>query len=93
MIVLTGMSKTTRLLQLAHESYAYIVCADAQRRDQLWRRIRSLGLSCPQPITWDEFVKGQYFSRGINEFMIDDLDDCIQKMTAVPIRVVTLSDE
>ena len=88
-----GSGKTEQILNIAHENFAYIICADHVRRDQLWRRIRERGLSCPQPITWAEFINRQYFTRGINAFLIDDLDLCVQRCTEVPILAVSLNDK
>lgn len=84
--------KSQDLLLLAQEQFAYIVCPHLAGVQELWARAREMELNIPQPITWNEFVSGRYHGRGIKAFIIDDLDHCIQSMTAVPITAVSLTD-
>ena len=83
--------KTEDILKLAAEDFSYIVCPTRQDVGRLWRRIQDFGLNIPQPITWDEFVHGRYRGAGISSFVIDDLDRCIQGMTSVEIKAVSLT--
>ena len=48
-------------------------------------------LEIPFPITWAEFVEKRYYGRGINSFMIDNLDLCIQQMTDVEIKTISIN--
>lgn len=85
-------SKTHDLLLMAQETFSYIVCPSQSDVNRLWRRAVEMELNIPQPITWHELVNGRYRSLGIKGFIIDDLDRCIQSMTMVPIKAVSLND-
>jgi hypothetical protein len=86
--------KTDAVLRLAQASFAYIVCANQQRVEEVWRRILELNLNLPQPITWDAFVAGRYRGRGIKGgFVFDDLDTCLRSMTHVDIKGISLTGE
>jgi hypothetical protein len=50
-----------------------------------------MGLDIPMPLTWDEFANHRYHGRGIKGFVIDNLDLCIQQMTHVPVRAVSVT--
>ena len=84
--------KSWDILHLAQEDFSYIVCptlADVQR---LWRQALELGLHIPQPITRDEFVHRRYNGGGVRSFVIDDIDRCVQGMTTVEVRAISLTD-
>ena len=51
-----------------------------------------MGLDIPFPLTWHEFATGIYHGSGIRGFVIDNLDMCIQQVTNVPVRAVSLTD-
>jgi hypothetical protein len=83
--------KSEQILRLAVEHFAYIVCPTMQEVTDLWSRAKELNLDIPQPITWDAFVDHRYYSRGIKAFVIDNLDLCVQSMTTVDIKGVSLN--
>lgn len=81
--------KTTRILRMAEQEHAYIVCFNHEEAQRLWRIAREQKIRIPQPITWDEFRNGRYRGLGIKGFMIDNLDHCIQSMTTVEVKAAT----
>lgn len=83
--------KTTELLQLAVEHFAYIVCPDMRSARHVWDVARHLGLNIPQPITWQEFLEHRYRGAGVKAFIIDDLDACLESMTMVPIIAASMT--
>ncbi|GAS92672.1 hypothetical protein [Mycolicibacterium brisbanense] len=83
--------KSHDVLTLAAEHFSYIVCVDRRHADELWRRAKHRNLDIPQPITWEEFVNGRYHGPGVNSAIIDDLDRCIQRLTHVQIKAVSLT--
>lgn len=84
--------KSEQILRLAVEHFAYIVCPTMEQVTELWARARELNLDIPQPITWDAFVAHRYHARGVKAFVIDNLDLCIQYMTSVDIKGVSLNE-
>jgi hypothetical protein len=87
--------KSETILRLAAQHFSYIVCPTLADVQELWQRARELDLmsKLPQPITWNEFINHRYRSRGIRSFMIDDLDRCIQTMTDVEVKAVSLTGD
>jgi hypothetical protein len=83
--------KTTDLIRLAADEFLYIVCIDRHEVARVWAEAEKMGADIPQPITWDEFANHHYYGSGIKGFVIDNLDMCIQQMTTVPIRAVSLN--
>lgn len=84
--------KTTELIRLAAEEFLYVVCPDLAQVRYVSQMARDMGLDIPFPLTWHEFSAGRFHSRGINGFVIDNLDMCVQQMTTVPVRAVSLTD-
>lgn len=83
--------KTTQAIKLASEENLYIICPDVRQVSLTWELAHKLRLPIPFPITWQEFLEKKYYGSNINGFVIDNLDMCIQAMTAVPIHMVTLT--
>lgn len=83
--------KTTELIELAARDWLYIVVPNHALVSYTQDLARKMGLDIPQPITWEEFVRDRYYRHGIKGFVIDNLDLCIQQMTRVPIKAVSLT--
>ena len=85
--------KTTEMIRLADDEFLYIVCATQDEAKRVWRAALEQGANIPTPITWREFCDHQYYGKGVQGFLIDNLDLCVQSMTTVPVRAVTLTAE
>jgi hypothetical protein len=85
--------KTTELVRLAAQEFLYVVCPDRAQALHVQRVARDMGLDIPFPMTWGEFLRCDYHSKGVRGFVIDNLDLCIQGMSHVPVRAVSLTDE
>jgi hypothetical protein len=85
-----GRGKTTELAMIAAEDGLYMVCPDMAAARQAARAARDRGLRMNYPITWDDFVTRRYYAPGVQGFVIDDLDRCVQSMTARPVRAIAL---
>lgn len=83
--------KSEDILQIAAREFSYIVCPTRDDVARLWARARRQEINIPMPITWDEFVSRRYNGRGIRGFVIDDLDRCVQDMTTVTVKAVSLN--
>jgi hypothetical protein len=82
--------RTTQLIQQAADEFLYVVCPTLDRANYVARKARELGLDIPNPMTWREFTEQRFYGKGINGFVIDDLDHCLQSMTPVQIMAVSL---
>jgi hypothetical protein len=85
------LGKTTDLIRLAAQDWLYVVCPDRRQVQHVVRTARAMSLDIPFPLTWHEFTSGAHSGKGINGFVIDNLDHCVQGMTPVPIRAVSLT--
>lgn len=77
--------KTTAMIREASEHFAYIVCPDRRQAEYVFRMAQGMGVDIPFPITWGDFVANRYNPAGVRGFVIDNLDQCLQSMTRVPI--------
>lgn len=85
-----GTGRTTEMIRVAAESFAYIICPDYKQVAYVRDMAREMGVDIPFPLTWNQFVNGKYYGRGIRGFVIDNLDMCIQGMTSVPVLAASV---
>lgn len=69
-----GTGKTEKLIELAAKDFSYIVVRNKVVARSITGRARKMGVNIPFPLTYEEFIKGKFCGRGINGFMIDDVD-------------------
>ena len=89
-----GGGKTTRLIKEAKrlKGYNLIICRDRKEAMRLWKEIVNKKYNLPQPITFDEFVKGRYQGNNINAFLIDNVDMLLQYIAGgVKIHAITFT--
>lgn len=85
--------KTTLLIKKASETNSYIVCSTQSECIRLQDEALYMGLRIPLPITYSEFLNGEYDKSGIKSIMIDNVELFLQSITNVRIKAITLSDE
>lgn len=86
--------KTTDLIKLAAEHFAYIVCVSHEHAYQLATQARAAGLDIPFPLTFDEFIEGRFFGKGVRGFVIDDVDMLLSRMAhGVPVLAMSATTE
>lgn len=83
--------KTTELIKLCAEEKAYIVCPTLSDCENIFALSKKLDINIPFPISWHEFISKRYHAPGIKKFLIDDLDRCIQMLSSLPIKAVSLN--
>lgn len=89
------MGKTTWMIEEAKKlkGYNLIVCIDRKEANRLWKEILSKGYKLPLPITFDDFIKQNYYGHNINAFLIDNADMLIQYMSrGVKIHAITIDE-
>jgi hypothetical protein len=87
--------RTQQLILLCSEAekrgeISYIVCSDQQEARRIFDVANELESPVAFPITYQEFLSGQYAGKNIQNFYIDNADRFLQSMTDVPIRAVTM---
>lgn len=83
--------KTSNLIVRSNQSGAYIVCFNQDECARIAEQAKEMNLTIPFPITYNEFLKGQYYARGIKGFLIDNVDALLQQQTTVNIEAITLT--
>ncbi|MDV4078154.1 hypothetical protein CMT44_04210 [Elizabethkingia anophelis] len=84
--------KTYQLIKLSAQTGNYIVCSTTQQALNLHKYAYYLDYNIPLPISYDEFKKREYYSKGIKGFLIDDAELLLQSLSSVPINVITLTN-
>ena len=88
-----GSGKTEALIRLAAKESAYIVVADHKRAWIVERRAKEMDLAIPFPITFDEFVRKEWYGRLVSAFVIDDADDLVRWLAEyVPVLAITATE-
>jgi hypothetical protein len=87
--------RTQSLIELCAEAegrgeVSYIVCSSHVEAHRIAETAKEFNLNIGFPITYHEFLKGEYFGRNIKNFFIDNADHLLQSITTVPIKAVTM---
>lgn len=85
--------KTITLIQFANNKDGYIVCASVMEAHRIMDTAKYMGYDINLPITYYEFIKGEYYDKGVDKFFIDNGDELIQCLSRVPIAAITINDE
>lgn len=85
--------KTTRLIEIAHEGrYKIIVCHSREEADRIFQVAIKMDKKVPLPITYDDYLKGNFYGKNIESFLIDNVDMFITYLAkGVPVEAITLS--
>ena len=69
-----GEGKTTDLVKIAEKNNSYIVCMNRVEVDRVCRVAKEMNCKINFPITFDEFINGDFYPPGIKSFVIDNCD-------------------
>jgi hypothetical protein len=83
--------KTTDLIKECAENGGYIVCAYKREAYNIFDAAKKMGLDIPLPITFNEFVRGEFVGTGIKVIYIDNIELCIQSISSAPVKTITAS--
>lgn len=87
-----GSGKTEAAIRLAGEHSAYMVVANPMRRVYVDQRAKEMGVDIPPPVTYEEFLYGQWSGSPIRAFVVDDIDDLVQSIAkTVPVLAITVT--
>lgn len=91
--------KTTQLIKMAAEDHLYLVCCTYGEMRRVWllmlkmKEKGEIETLPPQPLTFDEFLEGKYYPRGIKGFLIDNADLLLQRLSYSRIFAITLTSD
>ncbi|MBT9166751.1 MAG: hypothetical protein DDT19_00075 [Syntrophomonadaceae bacterium] len=90
-----GKGKTTELIKLASEGrYKLIICPSRDESQRIFRLAQELKMKIPFPITYREFLAGQYaLGRNIEELLIDNVELFLQYLTPIKIGAISITKE
>ena len=90
-----GTGKTELLInECSKHKYAIIVCPNARMCDYTYKMAADMGIKIPKPITFNDFVKGNFDSAHIDNFFFDELQLSLSNMSGgVPIDTVVIGSE
>lgn len=76
MKVITGgrrAGKTTKLIKLAAEDFAYIVCCSKEECQRIFEQAKEMGLYIPFPITIQDLLEKRYYGEGVRRIAVDNI--------------------
>ena len=92
-IILTGRQggKTTSLIRMCSEDGGNIVCQSEMQSRFLIKQAEVMGLKISKPITYAEFISGNFDKENIKYLYIDEADLLLQYMAEIEIKAITMS--
>ncbi len=54
---------------------------------------KEMGLEIPPPLTFDEFMSGQFYDGNTRKFAIDNADTLFQHILGVPITAISINKD
>lgn len=73
--------KTRKLIEQCHKDrYSIIVCPTMAMCSSVFKEAQDLGMLIPYPITFYDFVKGNWRGRFIDKFYFDELQMSLEKV-------------
>lgn len=87
--------KTTRLISMADKCRGYIVCHSRDEAKRIADEARRMGASINFPMTYNEFVKGEYYGIGVDTLYIDNVEMLLRYLCIhrVKLGAVTINEE
>jgi adenylate kinase family enzyme len=90
-----GAGKTTRLIRMSAETGCYIV-AQIDWVPSIAEQAKKMGFQIPYPLSYQEFLRGQYYLKGIKGFLIDDVAGLLRDMAppdSIKAFAVSMTEE
>lgn len=85
--------KTTELIKRCAEHGGYIVSATQMRAKATFKMAKDMGYNIPFPLTFAEFLRGEYNAKGIKRLYIDDAHELAQAIArSVEVAAITVDD-
>lgn len=84
--------KTTEIIKKAKNHNGYIVCATKQECTRVFDLAREMKVNINFPISFNEFLKGDYYPEGVKKFHIDNAGLLIQEISKVKVETITIDE-
>lgn len=86
------IGKTSDLIQkCAGDNYSLIVCPTRRMCEAVHEWAKEMNLDIPMPITFKEFINGQFYGKRIDKFYFDELQMSLDNFAhGVPIDTVVI---
>ena len=75
-----GAGKTTKLIQMSHDTWTYILVANEKRQKYLATFAKELGINIPYPVTLENYMGAGFRNSSIKKILIDDADDVLRTL-------------
>jgi hypothetical protein len=85
--------KTHDIIKACSEQGGYIVCRNVKAVQGVAQMARIMKITIPYPITFREFIEGGYHAPGVQKFHIDNADLCLQEISPIPIKTISITSE
>lgn len=87
-----GSGKTTYLIEESSKTGYYIIVRDKRVASQVFNMALKMKKNIPFPITYEEFIREQYYGKRIDGFLLDDVLSFLQSLSGrVPIYCGTFT--
>lgn len=86
--------KTSRLIQLSHETGIYIIAANRMQGTQILRQAEEMGLYIPNPVAVIDYMKTRFAGSYIRRqgLLVDNADAVLQAlMPEIEIKAMTMT--
>lgn len=86
------IGKTSDLIRkCAEDNYSLIVCPTLRMCLAVREQAKNMDLNIPMPITFKEFINGQFYGKRIDKFYFDELQMSLDNFAnGVPIDTVVI---
>lgn len=88
-----GAGKTTKLIQMSHDTWTYILVANPKRQGVVAKMARDLKIDIPYPVTVDDYLRCKFQGSYIRKILIDDADDILKAFFPnIEITAITMTE-
>lgn len=83
--------KTTKLIERSAETHYYIVVSTHREACRVRDMAMDMGLDIPLPLTYDEFLRGEYHPDGVGGLLIDNVDLLLKRLIVGGANIDTIT--
>ena len=89
-----GEGKTTKLIQMSHDTWTYILVVDGKRQREVTNLARKMEIDIPYPVTLEDYLRSRFHGSFIRRILIDDADDVLKALFPnLEISAITMTEQ
>ena len=89
-----GEGKTTKLIQMSHDTWTYILVVDGKRQREVANLARKMEIDIPYPVTLEDYMRSRFHGSFIRRILIDDADDVLKALFSnLEISAITMTEQ